>query len=358
VEANVHETWQPPADRPLGAAEAPREALAGRTVAVIGYGTMGRAHGLNLRDSGVAVLVGARAGSARGELARSEGFTVLAPSAATARAEVVMLMLPDEAMQEVFAAEIAPHLAPEAALGFAHGFAVAFGQVDPGARACFLVAPKSQGDKLRESFQEGGGAPGLLAVTDASPPGTWALAAAYAGAVGCLHGGGWRTTFREECIADQFGEQAVLCGGVIELLQAAFETLVERGYDRTNAYFECVHELALITDLLQRYGLAGMRQRISPTAAYGGLTRGPRVIDAGVRARLGSLLAEIEAGDFAREFLARHDDPRAGRRALAAREAETPLAQAHEELRALAARHQDPAVDAGAQPANKENRDD
>ncbi len=244
-------------------------------------------------------------------------------------------MLPDEAMAAVYAAEIAPHLRPRAALGFAHGFAIAFGQIvpEPG-RACFLVAPKSQGDLLREAYVRGAGVPGLLAVTEGSPRGTWALAAAYARAVGCLRGGGWRTTFRRECVSDQFGEQVVLCGGVIELLQAAFDTLVGRGYDAHDAYFECVHELDLITRLVHRYGVDGMRRRISRTAAYGGLTRGPRVIDAGVRERLGAILDEIESGSFAREFLARHDDPAAGTAALADREGRTPLARAGHGLQA------------------------
>lgn len=324
----MHEQWRPPKNRPLLPADAPRGVLNGRTVAVIGYGTMGRAHALNLRDSGVGVIVGVRPNSPRAAAVQAEGLAVATPAAATAAGDVVMLMLPDEAMAEVYAGEIAPSMAENAALGFAHGFAVAFGQIDPGERACFLVAPKSQGDKLREAFSAGGGAPGLLAVSAGSPPGTWALAAAYADAVGCLHGGGWPTTFRAECVADQFGEQAVLCGGVIELLQAAFDTLVSRGYDRANAYFECVHELALISDLLQRHGLEEMRRRISPTAAYGGLTRGPRIIDRGVRERMRAVLEEIEDGRFAAEYLARHDDPAGGTRAMAAVEAATPLALA------------------------------
>lgn len=326
VEDRVNQPWKPPADRPLSEAEAPVEPLVGRTVAIIGYGTMGRAQALNLKDSGVDVVVGARPGSARGELAGAEGLPVLTVAEATAAADVVMLMLPDEAMAGVFAATVAPALRDQAALGFAHGFAVASGGVDPGARACFLVAPKAQGDMLREAFERGGGVPGLLAVTDASPPTTWPLCAAYARASGCLRGGGWVTTFAQECIADQFGEQAVLCGGVIELLHAAFETLVDRGHDPANAYFECVHELKLITDLLHRHGLEEMRRRISPTAAYGGLTRGPRIIDQGVRRRLAEVLAEIEQGVFAREFLSRHDDPELGTDALAARESSSRLA--------------------------------
>jgi len=326
--------WQPPSDRSLELAEAPRDALASRAVAVIGYGTMGLAHALNLRDSGIAVMVGARPGSPRGDLARREGLHVATVPDAVRASDVVALLLPDEAMAAVYAAEIAPNLRGGAALAFAHGFAIAFGQIDPGSRPCFLVAPKAQGDMLREAFTGGGGAPGLLAVTDGSPPGTWALCAAYAAAVGCLHGGGWRTTFAAECIADQFGEQAVLCGGVIELLQAAFDTLTARGYDRVNAYFECVHELRLIADLLQRYGVDGLRQRISPAAAYGGLTRGPRLIDAAVRDRMAAILDEIEDGRFAREYLSRHADPAAGTRTLADREAATPLARAGRDLQA------------------------
>jgi len=253
---------------------------------------------------------------------------------AVAAADVVALMLPDEAVGAAYRTDVAPHLRAEAVLAFAHGFAISSGQIDPGRRPCFLVAPKSQGDKLREAYLAGGGAAGLLAVTDPSPPGTWALCAAYAAAAGCLRGGGWRTTFAVECTTDQFGEQSVLCGGVIELLHAAFEILTARGYDRTNAYFECVYELALITDLLRRYGVDGMRRRISPTAAYGGLTRGPRLIDAAVRERMAAILDEIEDGRFAREFLARHADPAAGTRALAAREAASPLARAGRDLQA------------------------
>jgi ketol-acid reductoisomerase len=323
----MHKDWQPPRGRPLLATEAPHEVLADRRVAVVGYGTMGRAHALNLHDSGIEVVVGARDGSSRAVLAHDEGLTVRSPAEAAAGADIVMLMLPDQAMKAVFEQDIRPVLRPQAAIGFAHGFAVAFDQIDPGERACFLVAPKAQGDKLREAYLAGGGAPGLLAVTPGSPPGTWALAAAYAAHVGCLQGGGWRTTFRDECVADQFGEQVVLCGGVIELLRAAFDTLTERGYDPTNAYYECVHELALISDLLQRYGLTGMRRRISTTAAYGGLTRGPRVLDSGLRVRLAAILDEIEDGTFAREFLSSQGDSKRGTGALIDAEASAPLAR-------------------------------
>jgi ketol-acid reductoisomerase len=296
-----------------------------RTVVVVGYGTMGSAHAQNLQRSGVKVVVGARAGSGSGQRARDKGFEVLSVAEAVAAGDVVMLMLPDEAMAPVFANDIAPHLQPKAALGFAHGFAVAFDQIRPDrGRPCFLVAPKGQGDMLAAAHAVGSGVPGLLAVTDDSPPETWDLAVSYALAVGCLAGGGFVTTFRAECISDQFGEQVVLCGGVIELLKSAFDIMVESGYDETNAYFECVHELKLITDLLHRQGIDGLRKRISGTAAYGGLTRGPRVIDDRVRGNMKRILVEIENGEFAAEFLRHHRDTEK----LADEEADGPLARA------------------------------
>lgn len=325
MERRFFAQYPPPPGTVIEAAGVDLGPLRGLTVAVVGYGTMGRAHAHNLRRSGVAVVVGVRDGSPAGDRARADGFAPLTVAAAAAAADVVMLMLPDTAMAGAWAGEVAPNLRPGAAVGFAHGFAVAFGQVDPGGgRPCFLAAPKAQGDQLRELHAQGRGVPGLLAVTDGSPGATWDLAAAYSLAVGCLEGGGFVTTFRDECISDQFGEQAVLCGGVLELLKAAYDTMVEAGYDERNAYFECVHELKLITDLLHRHGLAGLRGRISGTAAYGGLTRGPRLIDDGVRARMREVLAEIEDGRFARELLA----GQAGTKALAEAEAASPLARA------------------------------
>ena len=298
--------------------------LVGLVVTVVGYGTMGRAHALNLRRSGVEVVVGSRTGSKTGKKATESGFTVLPVAEAVAAGDVVMLMLPDEAMAEVHARDIVPHLKPDAALGFVHGFAVAFDQVKPPpGRPCFLVAPKGQGDMLEAAHAAGSGVPGLLAVTDTSPPETWDLAASYAHAAGCLVGGGFVTTFRAECVSDQFGEQVVLCGGVIELLKSAFDVMVDAGYDEVNAYFECVHELKLITDLLHRQGIEGMRNRISGTAAYGGLTRGPRIIDDRVREKMKRILEEIESGDFADEFLRNHADTEKMARA----EADSPLAR-------------------------------
>ena len=309
------------------------EPLAGKVVAVLGYGTQGRAQALNLRDSGVEVVIGSRPRSITGKRAVADGLTVLTVDEATARGDVVVFLVPDEAMAGLYRRKVVQLLKPGAALAFAHGFAIVNEQIvpEPG-RPCFLVAPKGQGDALREAFQRGGGLPGLLAVTEDSPPETWELAKSYAKAIGCLKGGGFPTTFREECVADQFGEQVVLCGGVMELLQAAFDTLVGRGYSPGNAYFECVHELKLIADLLHRYGLDGMRKRISRTAAYGGLTRGTRVIDQRVRQSMEGILTEIEDGTFAREFLTRYSDPGVGILALASKEAQTPLARAGRSL--------------------------
>ncbi len=309
--------------------------LDGRRVAILGYGNQGRAHALNLRDSGVAVTVGARPNGRAAPRARADGFEVAGLTEAAAAGDVVMLLLPDEVQGGIWRERLAAAVSAEAALGFAHGFAVAFGQIDPEpGRPCFLCAPKGQGDMLREAYARGGGLPGLLAVTDGSPPGTWELAAAYAKAVGCLRGGGYRTTFRDECVTDQFGEQAVLCGGMLELIRAAFETLIARGYGPENAYFECVHEVKLIADLLHRHGVDGLQALISRTAAYGGATRGPRVVGAESRAAMEQLLDEIESGAFAREFLAACADGLPGLRDHEAAEASSPLARTGRALRA------------------------
>ncbi len=332
----IFKQYPPPLGTVVERDDAHLGSLEGRLVALIGYGTMGRAHALNLRRSGVEVVIGSKARADSGKEARRKGFEVLPVDEAVAGGDVVMLMLPDEAMAAVYTKVILPNLKPTAALGFAHGFAIAFDQVrpDPG-RPCFLVAPKGQGDMLAAAHAAGSGVPGLLAVTEDSPPETWDLAASYALAVGCLVGGGFVTTFRAECVSDQFGEQVVLCGGVIELLKSAFDVMVEAGYDETNAYFECVHELKLITDLLDRHGIDGMRDRISGTAAYGGLTRGPRLIDDRVREKMKRILSEIETGDFAEEFLRNHDETEK----LARAEAKSPLARTGR--RVLPRLHQD-----------------
>jgi len=333
----MFEQYPPPPGTEIAPDAVDLAVLTAKTIAIVGYGTMGRAQTLNLVRSGCEVVVGSRKDSASGRRAVAEGMTVVPVPEAVAGADVVMLMLPDEAMAAVYIGAVSTHLRPDAALGFAHGFAIAFNQIRPApGRRCFLAAPKGQGDMLLQAHAQGGGVPGLVAVTEDSPVDTWMLAAAYAKAVGCLAGGGFVTTFRDECISDQFGEQVVLCGGVVELVKSAFDIMVDAGYGEENAYFECVHELKLITDLMHRHGVDGMRRMISGTASYGGLTRGPRVIDDGVRERMRTILQEIEGGDFAREFLARNEETAA----LAAREATGTLAQAGRRM--LPRLHPDP----------------
>lgn len=278
--------------------------LRDKLVAVLGYGNQGHAHALNLRDAGVAVVVGSRPESRGAARARDAGFEVLPFAEAARKADVVMLLLPDEVQASVYARDLAPHLKDQAVLGFAHGFVIAFGLIRlPSTRRAFLVAPKGQGHRLRAAVQAGGGLPGLIGVEGPDPESTLQLALAYAGACGALAGGGSLTSFREEAVSDQFGEQVVLCGGLVELITAAWETLVERGYSPETAYFECLHEVKLIADLIHAHGIDGMRAMISSTAAFGGLRAGPRVIGEPSRVAMKELLDGIESGAFAREFL-------------------------------------------------------
>lgn len=289
--------------------------LAEKTIAVAGYGNQGRPQALNLRDSGFRVIVGAREGRAGWRRALDDGFEVSKIAEAARRADVLMMLLPDEVQGEVFEGEIRRELKSGAALCFAHGFAVAFGEIVPGGFDCFLVAPKGQGARLREVYVAGSGLPCLLGVADGSSPEARKIALAVAWGLGCLRAGAFETSFREEAVSDLFGEQAVLCGGVVALAKRAFEVLVEKGYSPEVAYFECVHELEIIVDLFTRVGFAGMRDVISGTAAYGSLKFGEDLIDAGVRKRMETLLERIESGSFARAWL---DENRAGGAELAA----------------------------------------
>jgi ketol-acid reductoisomerase len=280
------------------------ELLNGLCVAIYGYGNQGHAHALNLRDSGVDVVVAAREGGTGEAAARSAGFTVLTFAQAAARADILMLTLPDEIQAEVFQRDIEKNWRDSAVLAFPHGFALAFGQIELApTRRAFLVAPKGQGHKLRQAYVAGGGLPGLLATTGPDPEATLELALAYAHACGALKGGGFLSSFREEAVTDQFGEQVVLCGGLEELIVAAWETLVDRGYSREVAYFECLHEVKLIVDLIAEHGIDGMRSRISSTAAYGGLQAARRVIGPESRREMAEILDEIEDGRFAKSFL-------------------------------------------------------
>jgi ketol-acid reductoisomerase len=279
--------------------------LDGKTVAVIGYGSQGHAHALSLKDSGVDVVVGLREDSSSVQKARSDGLRVLPIADAASEGDVVMILLPDEKQAEVWEAEIRDGIAPGNLVMFAHGFSVHFGQIDPGPEVdVAMVAPKSPGHLVRRQFVDGNGVPGLLAVHRDATGNARDLALAYAKGIGCTRAGVIETTFKDETETDLFGEQAVLCGGVSELVRAGYETLVDAGYDPRLAYFECLHELKLIVDLMYEKGITGMRYSVSNTAEYGDLTRGKRVIDERARAAMREILAEIQSGDFAREWIA------------------------------------------------------
>jgi ketol-acid reductoisomerase len=282
-----------------------------RAVAVIGYGSQGHAHALNLRDSGIDVRVGLRETSPSRAKAEAEGLRVLSPAAAAAEADLVMMLLPDTEQASVYESEIAPNLNDGDALFFAHGFNIRFGLINPPPGVDVgMVAPKGPGHLVRRTFTDGGGVPSLIAVsTDASGK-AMQLALAYADALGATRAGVLETTFEEETETDLFGEQVVLCGGVTALVQAGFETLVEAGYQPESAYFECLHELKLIVDLMYEQGISGMRFSVSDTAEYGDMTRGPRIIDEHVREEMRRILEEIRDGRFAAEWVA---EDRAGR---------------------------------------------
>ncbi|MCL6439960.1 MAG: ketol-acid reductoisomerase [Thermoleophilum sp.] len=279
--------------------------LEGKTVAIIGYGSQGHAHALNLRDSGVDVVVGLRPGSASRAEAEREGLRVLDVADAASAGDVVMILIPDERQAEAWEREIKDGIAPGNLLLFAHGFSIHFGQIEPSSEVDVgMVAPKGPGHLVRRQFQEGKGVPGLAAVHQDATGNARDLVLAYAKGIGCTRAGVIETTFREETETDLFGEQAVLCGGLTELVRAGFETLVEAGYDPRLAYFECLHEMKLIVDLMYEGGISWMRHSISNTAEYGDLTRGKRVIGEASRRAMQEILAEIQSGEFAREWIA------------------------------------------------------
>ena len=279
--------------------------LDGKTIGILGFGSQGHAHALNLKDSGVDVVVGLREDSSSVGKAQEKGLEVLPIADAASRGDVVMVLLPDEKQAQLWEEEIADGIAPGNVLMFAHGFSVHFEQVlPPGDVDVAMVAPKGPGHLVRRQFLEGHGVPGLLAVHQDSSGSAKDVALAYAKGIGCTRGGVIETSFREETETDLFGEQAVLCGGVTELVRAGYETLVEAGYDSRLAYFECLHELKLIVDLMYEKGISGMRYSISNTAEYGDLTRGKRVISDTTRQEMRKILSEIQSGDFAREWIA------------------------------------------------------
>ena len=279
-----------------------------KQVAVIGYGSQGHAHALNLHDSGVDVAVGLRPGSSSRPKAERQGLPVMDVGEAAAWGDVVMLLIPDQHQKDVYEAKIAEHMTPGTALGFGHGFNIHYDRIEPPeAVDVFMVAPKSPGHLVRRTYTEGSGVPCLAAVDQDSSGGAMALAISYADAIGGTHAGVIETTFKDETETDLFGEQAVLCGGSQALIQAGFETLVDAGYPEELAYFECLHELKLIVDLYYEGGLEYMNHSVSDTAEYGGHTRGPRVIDDAVREEMQAILEEVQSGEFADEWIEEYE---------------------------------------------------
>jgi ketol-acid reductoisomerase len=308
----------------------------GKTVTIIGYGSQGHAHALNLRDSGVNVTVGLHPGSKSAAKATAAGLKVLSVAEAIKGADVAMILVPDHIQGDLYKNEIAPNLASGKTLMFAHGFAIHFGEIKPPANVdVSMIAPKAPGHRVRELYTEGVGVPALVAV--AQNPSGQALenALAYALALGCLKAGVIETTFKEETESDLFGEQSVLCGGVSELIRAGFETLVEAGYAPEIAYFECLHEVKLIVDLIYEGGLGYMRYSVSDTAEYGDYTRGPRIVTAETRKEMKKILSEIQSGEFAREWI---NENKTGRhKFLALRQAghDQPIERVGKELRQM-----------------------
>ena len=310
--------------------------LEGKTVAILGYGSQGHAHSLNLRDSGVDVVVGLRPGSPTVKKAQAEGLRVLSVPDATAAASVVMMTLPDETMAQIYEGEIRPNLKAGSYLALAHGFNFHFGCIAPAEGVnTFMVAPKGPGHLVRDAYAKGGGVPCLVAV-DRDPSGnTLEVGLAYAKGIGGGRAGIIQTTIREETETDLFGEQAVLCGGLTALMQAGFETLIEAGYAPEMAYFECIHEVKLIVDLIYEGGIANMRYSVSNTARYGDLTRGPRVVTAETKAEMKRILADIQEGRFVRDWMLEVQAGKPSFNAIRRRDAEHPIEEVGARLRVM-----------------------
>ena len=311
--------------------------IKGKKVAILGYGSQGHAHANNLRDSGVAeVVVGLRPGSGSAPKAEGAGFKVMAPAEAAAWADVVMMLTPDEGQAALYEQDIVDNIRPGAALSVAHGLSIHFNLINPRSDIdVFMVAPKGPGHLVRSEYVRGAGVPSLIAIHQDASGNCHDLALSYA----CANGGGRaaviETTFKEECETDLFGEQTVLCGGLTALIQAGFETLVEAGYAPEMAYFECVHEVKLIVDLIYEGGMAGMRYSVSNTAEYGDYTRGPRIIDASVKDRMKEVLAEIQRGEFSREWVLENAAGQTSFKAKRRIGAEHQLEEVGERLRAM-----------------------
>jgi ketol-acid reductoisomerase len=308
----------------------------GSKVAVLGYGSQGHAHALNLKDSGVDVRVGLQERSSSRERARAAGLTVVSPSEAAAWADIIVILVPDTSQPALYRDAIAPHLRRGKTLLFAHGFNIRFGTIQPPADVdVVMIAPKSPGHRVRELFVEGGGTPALLAVHQDASGRAKALALSYARAIGVTRAGVVETTFAEETETDLFGEQAVLCGGVSALVKAGFETLVEAGYQPEIAYFECMHELKLIVDLMYQGGLNYMRYSVSDTAEHGDYTGGPRIVTDETRETMRRMLREITDGTYARKWIAENEAGRPWFTATRAREQEHPIEQVGAQLRSM-----------------------
>jgi ketol-acid reductoisomerase len=310
--------------------------LQNKTIAIIGYGSQGHAHALNLRDSGLDVVVGLYAGSKSWQKAEAAGLKVLSVPEAAKAADVVMILVSDHIQADLYNNDIAPHMTKGKMLMFAHGFNIHFGFIHPTPDIdVTMVAPKAPGHRVRELFTENVGVPALVAVQQNASGEALERALAYALALGCLKAGVIETNFREETESDLFGEQTVLCGGVSELIRAGFETLTEAGYAPEIAYFECLHELKLIVDLIYEGGLGYMRYSVSDTAEYGDYTRGPRLVTAETRAEMKKILSEIQSGEFARNWMKENKDGRAKFLEMRAKNADQPIEKVGAELRAM-----------------------
>ncbi|MBI4747196.1 MAG: ketol-acid reductoisomerase [Acidobacteria bacterium] len=323
-------------------ADADLSLLKGKKFAILGYGSQGHAHAQNLRDSGFDVIVGLRRGSASQPKAESAGFKVFDTAEAARQADITMILTPDELQPEIYRQELSPVFEAAAAEGkpkyiaFGHGFSIHFKKiVPPAATNVFMVAPKSPGHLVRKEFANGGGVPALIAVHQNPAGNTREIALAYATAIGSGKAGILETTFREEVETDLFGEQAVLCGGLTELIRAGFETLVEAGYSPEMAYFECLHEMKLIVDLVYEGGIANMRYSISNTAEYGDLTRGKRIVTQETRQAMKELLTEIQSGHFADEWIAEHNAGKPNFKRMASDQANHQIEQVGAKLRSM-----------------------
>jgi ketol-acid reductoisomerase len=311
--------------------------IKGKKIVIVGYGSQGHAHAMNLRDSGVKdVRIALRPGSATVKKAEGAGFQVMSPAEAAKWADIVMVLTPDELQADIYNTDLKPNMKQGAAIAFAHGFNIHFALIEPRKDMdCFMVAPKGPGHTVRSEYQRGGGVPCLLAVSQNASGNAMEIGLSYAAAIGGGRAGVIETNFREECETDLFGEQVVLCGGLVELIKAGYETLVEAGYAPEMAYFECLHEVKLIVDLIYEGGIANMNYSISNTAEYGEYTRGPRVVTEETRAEMKRILADIQQGRFARDWVLENRAGQTSFKAMRRACAEHPIEQVGEKLRAM-----------------------